>query len=219
MTSAGTRRTPRPAAPAVPQDPAARRRWLALAVLAVAQFMVFLDETVVNVALPSIKTSLGFSQTSLAWVISAYVLAFGGLILLGGRAADLAGRRRIFLIGTAIFGIASLLDGLATSQGLLIGARALQGVGAALATPAALALVTNLFPAGAMRTKALTMWGGAVRARLRRRGAARRGDHPGGVLAVGVLHQRPHRPGGPAGGPAAGDREPQPRSAGVRRRR
>jgi EmrB/QacA subfamily drug resistance transporter len=121
--------------------------------------MVFLDETVVNVALPSIKTSLGFSQTSLAWVISAYVLAFGGLILLGGRAADLAGRRRIFLTGTAIFGAASLLDGLATSQGLLIGARALQGLGAALATPAALALVTNLFPVGAMRTKALTLWG------------------------------------------------------------
>ena len=160
MTPAGTRRTPRPAStPAVQQDPAARRRWLALAVLAVAQFMVFLDETVVNVALPSIKTSLGFSEPSLAWVINAYVLLFGGLILLGGRAADLAGRRRIFLIGTAVFGAASLLDGLATSQGLLIGARALQGVGAALATPAALALVTNLFPAGAARTKALTMWG------------------------------------------------------------
>jgi len=159
MTPIGTRRNPRPATPAVPQDPAARRRWLALAVLAVAQFMVFLDETVVNVALPSIKTSLGFSQTSLAWVISAYVLAYGGLILLGGRAADLAGRRRIFLIGTAIFGVASLANGLATSPGLLIGARALQGLGAALATPAALALVANLFPAGALRTKALTLWG------------------------------------------------------------
>jgi MFS family permease len=121
--------------------------------------MVFLDETVVNVALPSIKTSLGFSQPSLAWVINAYVLLFGGLILLGGRAADLAGRRRIFLIGTAIFGLASLADGLATSQGMLIGARALQGVGAALATPAALALVTSLFPAGAARTRALTLWG------------------------------------------------------------
>jgi EmrB/QacA subfamily drug resistance transporter len=160
MPPTGTRRTPRPAAtPATPQDPAARRRWLALAVLAVAQFMVFLDETVVNVALPSIKTSLGFSQPSLAWVINAYVLVFGGLILLGGRAADLAGRRRIFLIGTAIFGAASLADGLAASQGLLIGARVLQGLGAALATPAALALVTSLFPAGVQRAKALTMWG------------------------------------------------------------
>jgi EmrB/QacA subfamily drug resistance transporter len=146
-------------APASLPDPAARRRWLALAVLAVAQFMIFLDETVVNVALPSIKTNLGFSEPSLAWVINAYVLLYGGLILLGGRAADLAGRRRIFLAGTAIFGLASLLNGLATSQGMLIGARALQGVGAALATPAALALVTNLFPAGAQRAKALTMWG------------------------------------------------------------
>jgi EmrB/QacA subfamily drug resistance transporter len=160
MYAIRTRRAAHPAtAPATQQDPAARRRWLALAVLAVAQFMVFLDETVVNVALPSIKTSLGFSQPSLAWVINAYVLLFGGLILLGGRAADIFGRRRIFLIGTAMFGAASLLDGLATSQGVLIGARALQGVGAALATPAALSLVTNLFPAGAGRTKALTMWG------------------------------------------------------------
>src|SRR6516165_3378512 len=116
-------------APAGQPDPVDRRRWLALAVLAVAQFMVFVDETVVNVALPSIKTSLGFSQSSLAWVINAYVLLYGGLILLGGRVADLAGRLRIFLIGTAIFGAASLLDGLATSEGMLIGARALQGVG------------------------------------------------------------------------------------------
>ena len=160
MTFNRTGRTAGPAtAPANPPDPVSRRRWLALAVLAVAQFMIFLDETVVNVALPSIKTSLGFSEPSLAWVINAYVLLFGGLILLGGRAADLAGRRRIFLIGTAIFGLASLLNGLATSQGMLIGARALQGIGAALATPAALALVTGLFPAGPQRTKALTMWG------------------------------------------------------------
>jgi EmrB/QacA subfamily drug resistance transporter len=160
MSSIRTRRTaPAVTTPAIPTDPAARRRWLALAVLAIAQFMIFLDETVVNVALPSIKTSLGFSEPSLAWVINAYVLLFGGLILLGGRAADLFGRRRMFLIGTAIFGAASLLDGLATSQGLLIGARALQGVGAALATPAALSLVTGLFPAGAQRTRALTLWG------------------------------------------------------------
>jgi EmrB/QacA subfamily drug resistance transporter len=160
MTSIRTKHETRPATvPATQLDPAARRRWLALAVLAVAQFMVFLDETVVNVALPSIKASLGFSQPSLAWVINAYVLLFGGLILLGGRAADLAGRRRVFLIGTAVFGAASLLDGLATSEAMLIGARALQGVGAALATPAALSLVTGLFPAGTARTRALTMWG------------------------------------------------------------
>src|SRR5215470_18744479 len=109
MSSIRTGRTaPAVTTPATPSDPAARRRWLALAVLAIAQFMVFLDETVVNVALPSIKTSLDFSESSLAWVINAYVLLYGGLILLGGRAADLAGRLRIFLIGTAIFGIASL---------------------------------------------------------------------------------------------------------------
>jgi EmrB/QacA subfamily drug resistance transporter len=139
--------------------PASRRRWLALAVLAAAQFMVFLDETVVNVALPSIKLDLGFSQASLAWVVSAYIVVFGGLVLLGGRVADLFGRRRMFLAGTALFGAASLLAGLATSQGMLLGARALQGVGAAAATPAALALVTALFPAGAERAKALGVWG------------------------------------------------------------
>src|SRR6266516_6497176 len=137
----------------------AAKRWLALAALAVAQFMVFLDETVVNVALPSIKNDLGFTQATLAWVVSAYIVVFGGLVLLGGRVADLFGRRRMFLIGTALFGAASLLDGIAQSQGMLLGARALQGVGAALATPAALALVTGLFPVQAERVKALSIWG------------------------------------------------------------
>jgi EmrB/QacA subfamily drug resistance transporter len=140
-------------------DAPARRRWLALAVLAVAQFMVFLDETVVNVALPSIKDDLGFSQAALAWVVNAYMLTFGGLLLLGGRVGDLFGRRRLFLAGTALFAQASLLAGLAQSEGMLVGARALQGVGAALATPAALSLVTALFPAGAERVKALGIWG------------------------------------------------------------
>jgi EmrB/QacA subfamily drug resistance transporter len=139
--------------------PALRRRWLALAVLALAQFMVFLDETVVNVALPSIRGDLGFSQDGLAWVVSAYMLTFGGLLLLGGRVADLFGRRRVFLAGIALFGVASLLDGLSFSEGTLVGARALQGVGAALATPAALALVTVLFAAGSERAKALGLWG------------------------------------------------------------
>jgi EmrB/QacA subfamily drug resistance transporter len=137
----------------------ARRRWAALIVLAAAQFMVFLDETVVNVALPSIKADLGFTQPALAWVVNAYMLAFGGLLLLGGRIADLYGRRRIFLAGTAIFGLASLLDGLAMSPGQLVAARAFQGVGAALATPAALALVTSLFRPGAERVRALSIWG------------------------------------------------------------
>jgi EmrB/QacA subfamily drug resistance transporter len=141
------------------KEPATRRSWLALAVLAIAQFMVFLDETVVNVALPSIRDDLGFSQATLSWVVSVYIVTFGGLVLLGGRVADLLGRRRVFLVGTALFGAASLLDGLAQSQGMLLGARALQGFGAALATPAALALVTALFPAGAQRVKALAVWG------------------------------------------------------------
>jgi EmrB/QacA subfamily drug resistance transporter len=136
------------------------RRWLALAVLALAQFMVFLDETVVNVALPSIKEGLDFSQAGLAWVVEAYILVFGGFLLLCGRAADILGRRRIFLVGTALFGLASLLDGLAQSQGMLVGARALQGLGAALATPAALALVTTLFTEPRERAKALGIWGG-----------------------------------------------------------
>jgi EmrB/QacA subfamily drug resistance transporter len=146
-------------APAGRDVAGARRRWLALAALAVAQFMVFLDETVVNVALPSIKRDLAFSQATLTWVVSVYIVVFGGLVLLGGRVADLFGRRRMFLVGTALFGVASLLDGLAQSQDMLLGARALQGIGAALATPAALALVTALFPVQAERVKALAIWG------------------------------------------------------------
>jgi EmrB/QacA subfamily drug resistance transporter len=136
-----------------------QRRWLALGVLAAAQFMVFLDESIVNVALPSIKADLGYSQAGLAWVVNAYILAFGGLVLLGGRAADLLGRRRVFVAGIALFGASSAIDGLAPSTGVLDAARAAQGVGAAMATPAALALVTQLFSAREERTKALGIWG------------------------------------------------------------
>jgi EmrB/QacA subfamily drug resistance transporter len=136
-----------------------QRRWVALAVLAAAQFMVFLDESIVNVALPAIKDDLGYSQAGLAWVVNAYILAFGGLVLLGGRLADLLGRRRVFLAGIALFGASSLIDGLAPSTGVLDAARAAQGVGAAMATPAALALVTQLFPDREERTKALGIWG------------------------------------------------------------
>ena len=151
---------PRPVTDSLERSAAPSRRWLALAVLALAQFMLFLDETIVNVALPSIKDGLGFSQAGLAWVIDAYILLFGGFLLLGGRAADIFGRRRMFLVGTAVFGLASLLVGLAQSQQLFIGARALQGIGAALATPAALALVTTLFTEEKERAKALGVWGG-----------------------------------------------------------
>jgi EmrB/QacA subfamily drug resistance transporter len=136
-----------------------QRRWLALGALAAAQFMVLLDESIVNVALPSIRADLGYSQAGLAWVVNAYILAFGGLVLLGGRAADLFGRRRVFLAGIALFGASSLVDGLAPSSGVLDAARAAQGVGAAMATPAALALVTQLFSEREERTKALGIWG------------------------------------------------------------
>src|SRR2546430_3444658 len=112
------------------------RRWLALAVIVVAQFMVVLDVAIVNVALPSIKTDLGFSQESLQWVITSYAIFFGGVLLLGGRLADLLGRRRLFMAGMALFTVSSLLDGLAWSEGSLIVFRSLQGLGAALPPPA-----------------------------------------------------------------------------------
>jgi EmrB/QacA subfamily drug resistance transporter len=136
-----------------------RSRWLALAVLAVAQFMVVLDVTIVNVALPAIQTDLGFSADGLQWVVNAYTLAFGGLLLLGGRMSDLLGRRRLFLAGLALFGAASLAGGFAGSAGVLVAVRAVQGVGAALLSPAALALLTVTFPAGRERNIALGIWG------------------------------------------------------------
>ena len=122
-----------------------RRKWLALALLSAVQFMVVLDIAVVNVALPSIQVDLGFSQENLQWVISAYALVFGGLLLLGGRAADLLGRRRIFLVGVVVFTAASLLAGLAWSEPSLISARALQGLGAAIISPAALSILSTTF--------------------------------------------------------------------------
>src|SRR5881396_4423795 len=114
-----------------------RSKWLALALLAAAQFVVVLDASIVNVALPSIGKDLGFSQDNLSWVVNAYVLTFGGFLLLGGRISDLLGRRRVFMAGLVLFALASLLGGLATNSGQLIAARAVQGVGAALLSPAA----------------------------------------------------------------------------------
>ena len=135
------------------------RKWLALALLASVQFMVVLDIAVVNVALPSIQVDLGFSQENLQWVISAYALFFGGFLLLGGRAADLLGRRRIFLIGLIVFTVASLLAGLAWSETSLIVARALQGLGAAIISPAALSILMTTFSEGKERNTALGVWG------------------------------------------------------------
>ncbi|HKC21284.1 MAG TPA: MFS transporter, partial [Gaiellaceae bacterium] len=136
-----------------------RRKWFALALLSVVQFMVVLDIAIVNVALPSIQTDLGFSERNLQWVISAYALVFGGFLLLGGRAADLLGRRRIFLIGIVLFTISSLLAGLAWSEASLIGARAFQGLGAAVITPAALSILMTTFSEGSERNVALGVWG------------------------------------------------------------
>ena len=142
-------------------DQAARRKWLVLAVVVAAQFMVVLDVAIVNVALPSIRTDLNFSQESLQWVITAYAIFFGGVLLLGGRLADLLGRRRLFIVGLVIFTVSSLLDGLAWSEASLIAFRSLQGLGAALLSPAALSILTTTFREGRERNLALGVWGAA----------------------------------------------------------
>jgi EmrB/QacA subfamily drug resistance transporter len=136
------------------------RRWKALAVLALVQFMIVIDITVVNVALPSIQRALHFSAGTLSWVVDGYALTAGGLLLLGGRAGDLLGRRRLFLLGTGLFAVASLISGAAQNQAMLIVGRFAQGAGEALASPAALALVVLLFTDAKERTRALGIWGG-----------------------------------------------------------
>src|SRR5947199_6292864 len=151
-------------------------RWKALTVVCAAFFMTILDVSIVNVALPSIGKSLNFSESNLQWVITAYAITFGGLLLLAGRLADLFGRRRVFVVGVVIFTLASLLCGLAWSEGVLIAARAIQGLGAAVITPSALSIVMTTFDEGAERNKALGIWGA-----IGGSGAAV------GVLAGGVL--------------------------------
>jgi EmrB/QacA subfamily drug resistance transporter len=140
------------------QTAAPRRLGLALAVIATAQLMVVLDATIVNVALPHIQGALHFSGTNLEWVVNAYALAFGGLLLLGGRSGDLLGRRRIFIFGILLFTAASLLGGLATSQAWLLGARVLQGVGGAFAAPTSLSLIAVTFPEGRQRNRAMGVY-------------------------------------------------------------
>jgi EmrB/QacA subfamily drug resistance transporter len=159
---------------------ASDRRWWALALLATAEFMVILDGSIVNIALPSIGQGLHISLANLSWVVNAYVLTFGGFLLLGGRIADLVGRRRAFIVGLGVFSLASLAGGLAQSEAWLIGARALQGVGAALLAPAALSLVTSIFREGAERNRALSVWGAVAGSA----GAA--GVLLGGVLTSGL---------------------------------
>jgi EmrB/QacA subfamily drug resistance transporter len=157
----------------MPADPL---RWKALTVVCAAFFMTVLDVSIVNVALPSIGKALDFSRDSLQWVLTAYAITFGGFLLLGGRAADVLGRRRVFLVGVAVFTIASLFCGLAWSEGVLVGSRAVQGLGAAIISPAALSIITTTFEEGPERNKALGIWGA-----IGGSGAAV------GVLAGGVL--------------------------------
>src|SRR5881227_366425 len=159
---------------------AMQRRWIALALLCVAQFVVVLDASIVNVALPTIGRALHFSESSLPWVVNAYVLTFGGFLLLGGRVADLIGRRRVFMAGLVLFALASLFGGLATTSGQLIAARAVQGLGAAILSPAALSIVTTTFRDGVERNRALGVWGAVAGSG----GAA-------GVLLGGALTQGP----------------------------
>jgi len=135
------------------------KRWLALILLCSAQFVVVLDASIVNVALPTIGTALDFSQENLPWVVNAYVLTFGGFLLLGGRTADLLGRRRVFMAGLLLVAVASLAAGFAATEGQLIAARAAQGLGAAIISPAALSIVTTTFSDGSERNKALGVWG------------------------------------------------------------
>jgi EmrB/QacA subfamily drug resistance transporter len=156
------------------------RRWTALILLCAAQFVVVLDASIVNVALPSIGRGLGFSDQNLPWVVNAYVIAFGGFLLLGGRAADLLGRRRVFMAGLLVVAVASLAAGFSANQGQLIAARAAQGLGAAIISPAALSIVTSLFADGAERNKALGAWGAVAGSA----GAA--GVLLGGVLTEGL---------------------------------
>src|ERR1022692_4964032 len=156
-----------------------RRLGLALAVIATAQLMVVLDGTIVNVALPHIQNALGFSDSNLEWVVNVYALVFGGLLLLGGRSGDLLGRRRIFITGILVFAGASLLGGFATDQAWLLSARALQGVGAAMAAPTALSLIAVTFPEGPPRNRAM-----GVDASMSVAGAA------AGLIAGGLLVSR-----------------------------
>ena len=152
------------------------RRTVVLALLCAAQFMVVLDFSIINVALPSIRDEFGLSSTGLQWVITGYVLTFGGFLLLGGRVADIYGRRRIFVAGLALFAAASLAGGFATSAAVLVGARAVQGLGAAAVSPAALSILTTSFPEGVERNRALGIWGGVAA-----------GGFSAGVILGGIL--------------------------------
>ena len=156
--------------------------------------MVILDASIVNIALPTIGTALDFSQDNLSWVVNAYVLTFGGFLLLGGRLADLLGRRRVFMAGLILFALASLAGGLAQNDVQLIIARAVQGLGAAIVSPAALSIITVDLQGGRRAQQGAGRLGGRRRLGRRRRRPARRRPHRGPRLGVGLLGQRPDRP-------------------------
>src|SRR5437762_10465973 len=147
------------AGPSVPRSASGVDANAVLALIAVAQFMVILDATIVNVALPTIKVDVGFSEQSLSWVLNAYTLMFGGFLLLGGRLADRLGRRRLFVAGIAVFSGASLICGISQSEGMLLVARGLQGLGGAMVSPAALSIILTTFTEGPERNRALAVWG------------------------------------------------------------
>ncbi len=171
--------------------PAPTRRWWILAVIGVAQLMVILDNSVVNIALPSAQADLGFTDAQRQWVVTAYALAFGSLLLLGGRLSDLFGRRTAFVVGLIGFAVASALGGLAPGFGLLVAARALQGVFGALLAPAALSLLTTTFPERPRPCPRLRRVRDAGGLRRRDRAAARRGAH--GVRRLALVHVRQRR--------------------------
>src|ERR1700678_886299 len=166
--------------PKAPSLDTPRAKNLALVLLAMTQFVIVIDASIVNVALPSIGAHLNFSRDDLTWVVSSYTLTFGGFLLFGGRMADLLGRRRMFMLGLVVFCLASLAGGLAQSESWLIAARAIQGLGAAIVSPAALSIITTTFADGAERNRALGVWGAVAGAG----GAA--GVLLGGILTSGL---------------------------------
>src|SRR5438094_7207894 len=167
------------AAPSAPDRTMSERdRWVALVVLCAGFLMIILDQTVVNVALPSIQTDLGFSQSSLAWVVNAYLIAFGGLLLLAGRFGDILGRKSVFMVGLAVFTLASLLCGLSQSQGLLVAARFVQGIGGAMTSAVILGMIVTMFPEPREQAKAIGVYGFVASA-----------GGSVGLLAGGVLTQ------------------------------
>ena len=174
-----------------------RNRWIALYVLCAGMLMIVLDVTVVNVALPSIQDDLGFSQSSLAWVVNAYLIAFGGLLLLAGRFGDILGRKSVFMAGLGVFIVASLLCGVAQSQEMLVGARFIQGVGGAMTSAVILGMIVTMFPEPREQAKAIGVYAFVASARRLGRAAGGRRADPVDQLALDLLreHSDRHRHG------------------------